>query len=106
MGAPATDGTPVSLGAGDGAAHALDARTGEAVWTRSVTDKVGSYQRFIYGPWNDAITVLPDGGVLVSGIADTQCLDPGDGSIRWRFEGSFQRSEERRVGRGSIARGW
>src|SRR5699024_1519246 len=52
------------------------------------------YQRFIYGPWNDAITVLPDGGVLVSGIADTQCLDPGDGSIRWRFEGSFQYARE------------
>ena len=94
MGAPATDGTHVYLGVGDGAAHALDARTGESVWTRSVTDKVGSYQRFIYGPWNDAITVLPDGGVLVSGIADTQCLDPGDGSIRWRFEGSFQYARE------------
>src|SRR5699024_9748696 len=94
MGAPATDGTHVYLGAGDGAAHALDARTGAPVWRRSVTDRAGSYQRFIYGPWNDAITVLPDGGVLVSGISDTQCLDPDDGSVRWRFGGPFQYARE------------
>ncbi|MGO1199364.1 MAG: outer membrane protein assembly factor BamB family protein [Dermabacteraceae bacterium] len=94
MGAPATDGTHVYLGAGDGSAHALDARTGDSVWTTSITDRVGSYQRFIYGPWNDAITILPDGGVLVSGISDTQCLDPGDGSVRWRFGGSFQYARE------------
>ena len=94
MDAPATDGTHVYLGAGDGSAHALDARTGEAVWTASLTDREGSYQRFIYGPWNDAVTVLPDGGVLVSGISDTQCLDPSDGSRRWRVDGSFQYARE------------
>lgn len=94
MGAPATDGERVYLGAGDGRAHALDARTGETVWTRSLTDKQGSYQRFIYGPWNDAITVLPDGGVVASGIADAWCLEPADGSPRWRVGGSFQYARE------------
>lgn len=94
MGAPTTDGTHVYLGVGDGAAHALDARTGESVWRTSVTEREGSYQRFIYGPWNDAVTVLPDGGVLVSGISDTWCLDPADGGARWRFDGSFQYARE------------
>lgn len=94
MGAPATDGDQVYLGVGDGCAHALDARTGAPVWSTSLTDKDGSYQRFIYGPWNDAVTVLPDGGVIVSGIADTWCLAPEDGSPRWRFDGSFQYARE------------
>jgi outer membrane protein assembly factor BamB/predicted phosphodiesterase len=94
MGAPATDGERVVLGAGDGAAHALDARTGEALWRTSITTREGTYQRFIYGPWNDAVTVLPDGGVLVSGISDTWCVDPADGSARWRLEGSFQYARE------------
>lgn len=94
MGAPATDGTHVYLGAGDGSAHALNCRTGQSVWTTSVTDRVGGYQRFIYGPWNDAITVLPDRGILVSGISNSQCLDRGDGSPRWTFDGSFQYARE------------
>lgn len=94
MGAPATDGERVYVGGGDGCAHALDARTGASVWTTSLTDKQGSYQRFIYGPWNDAITVLPDGGVIASGIADTWCLEPDDGSSRWRVDGSFQYAHE------------
>ena len=94
MGAPATDGERVYLGAGDGCAHALDARNGTPLWTISLTEREGSYQRFIYGPWNDAVTVLPDGGVIVSGIADTWCLEPGDGSPRWRFDGSFQYARE------------
>lgn len=94
MGAPATDGKRVYVGVGDGCAHALDARTGASMWTTSLTDKEGSYQRFIYGPWNDAITVLPDGGVVASGIADTWCLDPLDGSSRWRVDGSFQYAHE------------
>lgn len=94
MGAPATDGERVYLGVGDGCAHALDARTGEPLWTTSLTEREGSYQRFIYGPWNDAVTALPDGGVIVSGIADTWCLEPGDGSPRWRFDGSFQYARE------------
>lgn len=94
MGAPTTDGERVFLGAGDGAAHALDARTGEALWRTSITERVGSYQRFIYGPWNDAVTVLPDGGVLVSGISDSWCVDPVDGSARWKLKGSFQYAKE------------
>lgn len=102
MGAPTTDGTHVYLGAGDGCAHALDARTGEQVWTTSLTEREGSYQRFIYGPWNDAITVLPDGGVLVSGISDTWCLDPADGSARWRFDGSFQYAREALTAAGDL----
>lgn len=102
MGAPATDGTHVYIGAGDGSAHALDARTGESVWTTSLTEREGSYQRFIYGPWNDAITVLPDGGVLVSGISDTWCLNPADGSARWRFDGSFQYAREALTAAGDL----
>ena len=94
MGAPATDGERVVLGAGDGAAHALDARTGEHLWRTSITTREGSYQRFIYGPWNDAVTLLPDGGVLVSGISDSWCVDPADGSERWRVAGSFQYARE------------
>ncbi|WP_193106103.1 PQQ-binding-like beta-propeller repeat protein [Brachybacterium sp. FME24] len=90
MGAPASDGERVFIGAGDGCAHALDGSTGALLWTTSLTERSGGYQRFIYGPWNDAITVLPDGGVLASGIADTWCLDPADGSARWRLDGSFQ----------------
>lgn len=94
MGAPATDGEHVYLGGGDGYAHALDARTGAPVWSTSLTDREGSYQRFIYGPWSDTVTVLPDGAVIVSGIADTWCLEPEDGSPRWRFDGSFQYARE------------
>jgi outer membrane protein assembly factor BamB len=94
MGAPATDGERVHLGAGDGAAHALDARTGAPLWRTSITEREGSYQRFIYGPWNDAVTLLPDGGVLVSGISDAWCVDPADGSERWRVAGSFQYARE------------
>jgi outer membrane protein assembly factor BamB len=94
MGAPATDGDRVFIGAGDGRAHALDARTGSLLWSTSVTDKEGSYQRFIYGPWNDAVIVLPDGGVIISGIADARCLEPADGSVRWSLDGSFQYARE------------
>ena len=94
MGAPATDGERIYLGAGDGAAHALDARTGEALWRTSITTREGTYQRFIYGPWNDAVTMLPDGGVLVSGISDTWCVDPADGTSRWKADGSFQYARE------------
>ncbi|MFC0673134.1 outer membrane protein assembly factor BamB family protein [Brachybacterium hainanense] len=94
MGAPATDGERVLLGVGDGRAHALDARTGAPLWTRSLTDRAGSYQRFIYGPWNDAVTVLPDGSVLASGIADARCLAPEDGAVRWILPGSFQYARE------------
>lgn len=94
MGTPATDGERVYLGAGDGAAHALDARTGRELWRTSITSREGTYQRFIYGPWNDAITVLPDGGVLVSGISDSWCLDPADGTVRWKVGGSFQYARE------------
>ena len=102
MGAPATDGDHVYIGAGDGCAHALDCRTGEHVWSTSVTDKEGSYQRFIYGPWNDAITLLPGGGVLVSGIANSQCLDPEDGASRWSFHGSFQYAREALTSEGDL----
>lgn len=102
MGAPATDGERVYIGVGDGCAHTLDARTGESVWTTSITDKQGSYQRFIYGPWNDAFTVLPDGGVVASGIADTWCLDPASGSARWRVNGSFQYAHEALTGAGDL----
>ncbi|MGP5305795.1 outer membrane protein assembly factor BamB family protein [Brachybacterium alimentarium] len=94
MGAPTADGERAYIGVGDGCAHALDARNGAPLWTTSLTDKDGSYQRFIYGPWNDAITVLPDGGIIASGIADTWCLEPEDGSTRWRLEGSFQYARE------------
>ncbi|GAA1488111.1 PQQ-binding-like beta-propeller repeat protein [Brachybacterium sacelli] len=94
MGAPASDGERVFLGVGDGCVHALDGRTGTPLWTTSLTEKAGSYQRFIYGPWNDAITVLPDGGVIASGIDDAWCLEPTDGSTRWRLEGSFQYARE------------
>ncbi|MCG7310800.1 PQQ-binding-like beta-propeller repeat protein [Brachybacterium sp. ACRRE] len=94
MGAPACDGERVFVGAGDGCVHALDADTGEELWATSITDKAGSYQRFIYGPWNDAVQVLEDGGVIVSGITDAQCLSPEDGSVRWRVEGSFQYARE------------
>ena len=87
-------GERVYLGAGDGAAHALDARTGEALWRTSITTREGTYQRFIYGPWNDAVTMLPDGGVLVSGISDTWCVDPADGTARWKADGSFQYARE------------
>ncbi|GAA1291555.1 MULTISPECIES: outer membrane protein assembly factor BamB family protein [Brachybacterium] len=102
MGAPAADGDRVYIGVGDGCAHALDARDGTSLWTTSLTDKSGSYQRFIYGPWNDAISVLPDGGVIASGIADTWCLDPADGSSRWRLEGSFQYAREAVTGDGDL----
>lgn len=94
MGAPATDGKRVYIGVGDGNAHALDARTGKPLWSTSITTKEGSYQRFIYGPWNDTVSVLPDGGVVVSGIADAWCLEPEDGSARWQVEGSFQYAQE------------
>ncbi|MDN5685396.1 MAG: PQQ-binding-like beta-propeller repeat protein, partial [Brachybacterium sp.] len=102
MGAPASDGQRVFVGVGDGCAHALDAASGEPLWKTSLTERAGSYQRFIYGPWNDAITVLPDGGIVASGISDTWCLEPEDGSPRWRLDGSFQYAREAVTDEGNL----
>ena len=40
--------------------------------------------------------------MLVSGIANSQCLDPEDGASRWSFHGSFQYAREALTSEGDL----
>ncbi|WP_147264054.1 outer membrane protein assembly factor BamB family protein [Desertihabitans brevis] len=84
----ACDGELVVVGAGDGRAYAHDARTGERRWSFDTTTRTTAYTRLIYGPWDDTVELLPDGGVLVSTVAAAIALDRRTGVERWRRAGS------------------
>lgn len=84
----ACDGRLVVVGAGDGRAYAHDARTGERVWGFSSNTRTTAYSRLIYGPWDDTVELLPDGGVLVATVSNAHALDLATGVERWRRSGS------------------
>ncbi|SDD99323.1 outer membrane protein assembly factor BamB family protein [Auraticoccus monumenti] len=84
----ACDGRLVVVGAGDGRAYALDARTGERVWGFSTNTRTTAYTRLIYGPWDDTVELLPGGGVLVATVSAAHALDLATGTERWRRAGS------------------
>ena len=101
-GRAATDGERIYLGTGDGHALALDARTGGTVWSISVTTRADTYGALIYGPWDDQVAMLPDGGVVFSTVAFSLAVDPRTGAERWRVPGGYLFAEalvldERRV---------
>ncbi|MGE9809212.1 PQQ-binding-like beta-propeller repeat protein [Janibacter sp. G1551] len=88
-GRPAIDGHLVIAGAGDGKAYAVDAATGERLWSFTTNTRTTAYTRLIYGPWDDTIELLPDGGVLVSTVSGAWALDRSTGEQRWRRSGSY-----------------
>jgi outer membrane protein assembly factor BamB len=88
-GQPACDGEFVYIGAGDGNAHALDARTGQQRWATSVTAVTGPYRRRIYGPWCAVIDLLPDASVLVPTIGNASVLDRATGAVRRTISGTY-----------------
>lgn len=88
-GRPACDGEVVVVGAGDGTARGYDARTGAALWSFSTNTRTTAYSRLIYGPWDDTVELLPDGGVLVSTVTDAWSLDRATGAVRWRRPGGY-----------------
>jgi len=82
------DGERVHVGSGNGNAHAVDARTGERLWTRDCTpDRDDPYGRLIYGPWAARVRGLPDAGVLVMTFATAFALDAATGEVRWTVDG-------------------
>lgn len=85
----ACDGERVYTGGGDGNAYAFDSRTGEELWTFSTTDRDTAYIRLIYGPWDNVVTLLPDGLVLVSTVTNGFALDVATGEQRWAVAGGF-----------------
>ncbi len=88
-GRPACDGERVYAGAGDGRAYAYDARTGARLWSFATTTRTTAYTRLIYGPWDDVVELLPDGGVLVSTVTGAWALDGASGTVRWQRPGGY-----------------
>lgn len=84
----ACDGRLVVVGAGDGRAYAHDASTGAPVWSFNSNTRTTAYTRLIYGPWDDTVELLPDGGVLVATVSAASALDLATGTERWRRAGS------------------
>lgn len=85
----AGDGARVILGVGDGNAYAFDAATGEHLWHTNQTDRSGSYQRLIYGPWDNTVTILTDELVLVSTVSQARALDVATGATVWERTASY-----------------
>lgn len=96
-GRPATDGTRVYVGAGDGRAHAFDAATGEARWTFVTRDTADPYQALLYGPWDDRMLVVPDGLVIVSAVDATSAVNRATGESIWEVTGAAMYSSPRLV---------
>lgn len=88
-GRPACDGERVYVGSGDGNAYAFDAASGEPLWSVSTTTREDAYGRLLYGPWDDVVTLLPDGMVLFSTVSTALALDRATGSQRWAASGGF-----------------
>ncbi|MVA75258.1 PQQ-binding-like beta-propeller repeat protein [Auraticoccus sp. F435] len=85
----ACDGERVVLGAGDGRAYGLDARTGERLWGFSTNTRTTAYSRLIYGPWDATVALLPGGAALVATVSNAHALDPATGAQRWSRAGSY-----------------
>lgn len=88
-GRPACDGERVYAGSGDGNAYAFDAANGALVWSVSMTTREDPHGRLLYGPWDDVVTLLPDGAVLFSTVSTATALDRATGSQRWSASGGF-----------------
>jgi outer membrane protein assembly factor BamB len=88
-GRPACDGERVYVGSGDGNAYAFDAASGTPVWSVSTTTRQDAHGRLLYGPWDDVVTLLPDGMVLFSTVSTALALDRATGSQRWAASGGF-----------------
>ncbi|RZU76054.1 putative pyrroloquinoline-quinone-binding quinoprotein [Micromonospora kangleipakensis] len=85
----ACDGERVYAGSGDGKAYAFDAATGHELWSYATNTRTTPYQRLIYGPWDNVVTLLPGGLVLVSTVSNAHALDRATGAQRWRVSGGF-----------------
>ena len=78
---PLLYGGRVYAGFADGYLAALNARTGDVVWARSLA---GDAQRFVDV---DGTPVVVDKVMYVASYAGgVYALDPTDGSVKWRFE--------------------
>ncbi|MEQ7005095.1 PQQ-binding-like beta-propeller repeat protein [Actinopolymorpha sp. B17G11] len=93
----ACDGTRVYAGSGDGRAYALDAATGEQLWSVSMTTRSDVYGRLLYGPWDDTVELLPGGLVLVSTVSSATALDAATGAAAWTVAGSHMYTPARLV---------
>lgn len=89
VGRPATDGTRVYTGGGNANSYALDAGTGEVVWSFVTNTRESAYRRLIYGPWYDNLELLPGGLVLVSTVTTAHALHADSGEQRWALSGSY-----------------
>jgi outer membrane protein assembly factor BamB len=78
----------VYVGAGDGSSHAYDARTGAPLWTFSTSTRTDPYGKLLYGPWDDRVTLVPGGPLLISAVSATWGLDPATGTKLWSVPGS------------------
>ncbi len=85
----ACDGNRVYAGSGSGSAYAFDARTGQELWSTTVTNKNDSYRWLIYGCWAGQVVLLPDGAVLFNAFENAYSLDGATGKVRWVRPGNF-----------------
>ncbi|MGD7707899.1 PQQ-binding-like beta-propeller repeat protein [Microlunatus sp. Y2014] len=88
-GRPAADDDRIYVGLGDGKAWAVDAATGEPVWSRELANRAGSYRKLIYGPWTHQVTLITPELVFVSTVAGGRALDRAAGEIVWEIAKSF-----------------
>lgn len=88
-GRAAGNGSQVFLGVGDGNAYAFDAESGAELWHTTQTNRSSSYQRLIYGPWDNTVTMLSDDRVLVSTVSHARALDTATGATVWERSKSY-----------------
>ncbi len=102
-GKPACDGEMVVIGAGDGRAYGLDARTGVTAWSFDTTTRTDDYRRLIYGPWTSFVTPAGNGLMLVATVTTLHALNATTGLQAWSLPGSHMYTPQLVVGEKVLA---
>lgn len=83
-GTVACDGEMIFVGSGDGNAYALDARTGDIIWSVVSHDEDDKhYKNTAYGAWSAHVRLLEDDGVLFTTYNMAYRLDRASGERAW-----------------------
>lgn len=85
-GTVACDGDLIFTGSGDGNAYALDARTGDIVWSILIQEQGdGTWFDTAYGAWGAHVRLLDDDGVLFTTYNMAYRLDRSTGERVWEM---------------------
>lgn len=101
-GRAAIDDRHVYVGLGDGRAHAVSVHDGADVWTVEMTDRDETYRRWIYGPWNNHVTLITEQLVLVSTVSHARALDRNTGEVVWELPHSYLYTPVRQLDEGDL----